>query len=204
MSVRIYKKSEHKFFDDLVTMLSSIGGMLVTAEAFHSGGSTIAPVDKKYYIELPGGTLPMTLTWLPFETFCKIIANNWPDEIQLLENENHIKNTVLSISSSQFKNLHARHLQAGFLRYYESYKEEIEKTAGYDPYAWPEPWNFARVIRNACAHGGAIYFENLKAPGVNWQTLTYSPADNGKVIFYSDISWVEIIMLMEEMDKSLA
>lgn len=203
MPTRIYKRFEHKFFDDLITMLSSIGGILVTAETFHQNGFSVAPKDPKYYMEFAGSTFQIKLTWYPFNTFKKIITNDWPDEIQLTEDEYHVKNPSFKIESPQFRNFHGSCLQSNFIKYYESYKPEIERIAGTDPYAWPIPWNFARVIRNACAHNGVICFENLKAKSISWKTFIYSPQDNGKPIFFTDISIVELIFLMEEMNKVL-
>ncbi len=205
MSIRTYRKSEHKFFDDLVTMLCSLAGIFITADAFHNGGITNAPRDLKYYGEFEGSTLKLKFTFYPFEIFNKIINNEWPEEVIIHEDMPHEWGRVFGITTSAFKNLQILPIQASFIRYFENYRVEIEKIKGSDPYNWPEPWNFARVIRNASAHGGTIKFDNLDAKEVVWPTanLMYSPKDNDKKIFFTDFSVVEIVILMEEMDKAL-
>lgn len=205
MTVRTYKKSDQKFFDDLVTMLCSLGGIFITADAFHNKGVTNAPKDPNYYGEFEGSALKLKFTWYPFETYNKIIANGWPEEIVLHEDIPHKWSKAFGITTSAFKNLQILHIQASFIRYFENHRHEIEKISGSDPYKWPDPWNFARVIRNASAHGGEINFNNPKANAVSWATagLTYSPKDNGQKIFFTDFSVVEMIVLMEEMDKCL-
>jgi hypothetical protein len=52
-------------------------------------------------------------------------------------------------------------------------------------------------------HRGKIKFDNAAAQPVAWRTLQYSPGDNGKVILFQDVAYVEVISLMEEMDAAL-
>jgi len=65
---------------------------------------------------------------------------------------------------------------------------------------WPSVWNFGRIIRNAFAHGGEINFSNPNASKVKWKTLAYDASFNGRNIMYNDITPVETIFLMDEMD----
>ena len=79
----------------------------------------------------------------------------------------------------------------------------MELNHGSDPQGWPMIWNFARVIRNAFAHEGKITFRNPTAPSVSWRTLSYSPANNDRQILYQDVTAVEVILLMQDMDASV-
>jgi len=63
--------------------------------------------------------------------------------------------------------------------------------------------NFGRVVRNAFAHGGLINIENPNSQPVSWRGLTYGPQHHGRQILYTDVTPVEVIFLMDEMDKLL-
>jgi hypothetical protein len=93
-------------------------------------------------------------------------------------------------------------IESAFVRYFESLRPTIEANHTADPQQWPSALNFARVVRNAFAHGGQITFRSLTAPGVSWRSLTYTPADNGRQILYQDMTAVEIILLMQDMDSA--
>ena len=51
--------------------------------------------------------------------------------------------------------------------------------------------------------GGKINFENPSAQNVQWKTLSYGPANNGGETMYQDLSPVDIIYLMEDMDLAI-
>lgn len=90
-----------------------------------------------------------------------------------------------------------------FLMFFERYNDWLNAAYGRDSTEkWPATLNFARVIRNACAHG-AITFRNPNANSVKWRDLTYSPADNGKPIIGTDLKLGEILALMFDASDTL-
>jgi hypothetical protein len=94
-------------------------------------------------------------------------------------------------------------LQVMFLRYYEHCNGQVLAKYGNRHYSgWPAVWNFARIVRNACAHDGIKFSQSTMKP-VSWRNLAYSPSDNGRKIFHMDLWDVEIIHLMAEMEASL-
>jgi len=72
---------------------------------------------------------------------------------------------------------------------------------------WAMPLKFGRVVRNALAHGGQIEItprQNQPVPApVTWCSLTYSMADNGKMILGTDIYGADLISLMIEVDDEI-
>lgn len=89
-----------------------------------------------------------------------------------------------------------------FIQYYEANKSLVfEKFTNQSN--WPMIWKFAKVIRDALTHNGAIRIDIKKMGKVHWKTLSYDFTNNEKVIFYNDITAVELILLMEEMDKAI-
>jgi hypothetical protein len=88
-----------------------------------------------------------------------------------------------------------------FLMFFERYNVWLRDHLG-EPNNWPATLNFARVVRNAIAHG-KIEIRNSNAPPVTWRGLTYSYADNGKQIFGTDIKLGEIIALIFDASDAL-
>ena len=67
---------------------------------------------------------------------------------------------------------------------------------------WPMVLDFARVVRNAAAHGGRLKIENANARPVTWGPLTYSPADNGKTVIGTDLFFGDLVALMIQADDA--
>ncbi len=93
-------------------------------------------------------------------------------------------------------------MSACFVIYYEKAKDIFVRKYGMDSSQWPSELNFARTVRNAFAHDGKLAINNLKAPAVSWNRVTYSPTDNGKSI-YDDFFIVEIIDLMDTINNHI-
>ena len=196
--MKTYTSGSHKFFDELVTILSS---MAFFAQSIES--KTISPT---YCIGMGGCTLKKDLEFYPYDLMQSLLSDSWPSIIELHEkpHESGIPEKIAkTYSSGGIQKLTSIATQGAFIRYFENQRNAIESRFGTDPYSWPTAWNFARVIRNAFAHGGKIKFDNPNARSVTWQTITYSPTDNERMIMYQDISQVDIIYLMEEMDSSI-
>ena len=98
----------------------------------------------------------------------------------------------------------ARLVGDAFVSYYERHLDAVESRWGRESQGnWPMVWWFAWAVRNACAHNGKIHFKSEKHPAVSWKSLQYSYADNGRPILFDDLTGVELILLMEEMDAEL-
>jgi hypothetical protein len=153
----------------------------------------------QHYFEFEGCKVPKVFTWRPHGSLLLVSKDQWPEKIELTEDASVHVSGGPRIGS--IKGIVAMSLGAAFVRYFESRKEEIRLRYGTLPYSWPPELNFARVIRNAFAHGGKIFFENPGAGAVSWMGIIYSPADNGRDIVFRDIALVEPILLMEEIDS---
>ncbi len=108
----------------------------------------------------------------------------------------------LKMSKSQ--KIMARLVGDAFVSYYESQIEAVELKWGRLKYGkWPKVWLFGRAMRNACAHNGRIHITNPDADPVEWRSLKFGFDDNGKEVLFEQITGVELILLMEEMDMIL-
>jgi hypothetical protein len=200
-SLRIYAPPHDRFFDALVEFCASFAGLMLAIEAQQAG--TIKAYGPRQAVLLHGTHVSgIALSFFSHFFYDAFLKNSWPNEVRLAEwplaqvpkSDAPLINSVARIAAS--------HLEAAFVRYYEAQKQSIRAKYG-DVSKWPSEWNFARILRNTFAHGGAVNFDNPKAAPVSWKTLTYSPADNGRVITFVDITPVETILLLEELDALL-
>ncbi len=91
-----------------------------------------------------------------------------------------------------------------YVDFFEKYRSWIRAKFDGDPYTWPEPFNFARVLRNFISHhAGRVHFDNPNAKPVSWHKLQYSPADDGKKVVAADIDIGDLIILMFEFSDEL-
>jgi hypothetical protein len=199
-----FERSVHRFFDDLVTFLVTNASLGVALVAQHSGVPTAcAPGHSIAFAGSPKVT-NVVLRFFPYQALQTIVQNGWPERVELQEGP---------ITGPQMSNPHwltgqqglvGLTIQSAFVHYFETVRsQKVVTRFGNDSQNWPPVWNFGRVIRNAFAHGGRIDFQNPKAPPVNWRTLSYSPADNGRTILFGDVTPVEVIYLMSDMDAPL-
>jgi hypothetical protein len=63
---------------------------------------------------------------------------------------------------------------------------------------WPQVLTFARIVRNAFAHGGTVNITDGAAAA--WNGLNYSQAENGRRVLYNDLSSGDLTLLMVDMD----
>jgi hypothetical protein len=100
--------------------------------------------------------------------------------------------------------LMARIVGDAFVSYYERHVDVVESIWGKEKKGnWPSVWKFGWAMRNACAHNGLIYFKYKDHPGVGWRNLKYDYDDNDRRVLFDEITGVELILLMEEMDAEL-
>ena len=88
-----------------------------------------------------------------------------------------------------------------YLSFFERYNEWLTANYG-DGVNWPPTLNFARVIRNAAAHG-MINIRNPGAPSVTWRGFTIGPADSGRRVIGADMKTGEILGLMFDLNDEL-
>lgn len=95
-------------------------------------------------------------------------------------------------------------VQPVFLGFFERYNVWLTDQLG-DAVSWPATLNFARVVRNAIAHG-KIYIRDPRSPPVSWKGLTIGHPDNGQRIIRMGTGYLgptDVIGLMIEADEEL-
>lgn len=90
-----------------------------------------------------------------------------------------------------------------FVDFYENSTPFLKKTFGSDPAGWPAVWDFARVVRNACSHGGKLSMNGANSRSVVWHHTTYEKSMNGQQIIGGDFAFGDILVLMFELSDNL-
>lgn len=94
-------------------------------------------------------------------------------------------------------------VQPIFLAFFERYNTWLTASLG-DAINWHPTLNFARVIRNAVAHG-KINIRDPRAAPASWKNVTLTYADSGKPIIGIGLPMgpTDVIGLMIETDQEL-
>ncbi len=196
----LYEKKTHGFFDDLVSYFASISSLGTNFELQQTGKAQQWLPDHYLTIEGIKSVTNCEIRFYPHDTLNTILNNSWPNEIRIQEVPLTTNPPQHPILLTGIQKVHGSMIQSAYVHYFESYRFEIEQKFGSNPMNWPLVWNFGRIIRNAFAHGGKINILNPNSPKVTWKSLEYDSSYNGRNIMYNDITPVETIFLMDEMD----
>ncbi len=99
----------------------------------------------------------------------------------------------------------ARHLISPiFVDFYENHLPWIKDNfGGPGGEAWPPVFDFVRVIRNACSHGGRLAFASPTGRAVNWRGITYAPSNQGMLVVCGHLSLADMLFLMLDFSDEL-
>jgi hypothetical protein len=187
------------FFDDAVVYFVAFQSFVHSTEIYNAGvavkwpDNDVASFDAKQ--------VGMRLSWAPTLLMNDICANRMPSSLKFVEAVQEPIATDAVLNLGAIDPLLYSFGQAMITNYFERQLKNIERTFSKDRSRWPAVWNFGRVVRNSMSHGGRIFFENKKAPAVSWRQLSYSPADNDRVILHRDLWPADLIYLLRDMDQ---
>lgn len=198
---RVYTAAQHRFFDDLINMLVCSVAFGSTMQAFRGdeldfddGKPTLTKGSPKVLgFNL---TLDSKLLLEPLE------HGRRPDRLEFAEESMSEAQRLVWEPLPQPGAVLAPVFHASFVHYYESLSDEIEAAYGKQPKNFPDIVRFGWAVRNAFAHNGLIWIKDPTI-SVSWKGLTYSQADNGRQILYTDLMPAELIVLMDELDLAI-
>jgi hypothetical protein len=212
---------QHRFFDDLVTMLMSLSSYMFTLSCTIKSNnprefvernldewiSYIRPVkDPEHYFILEELSTKGFLVFYPFWIINPIALNGWPQAIEFRYITDNRAQSEFSITSDKNRQILSRIVGASFVNYYAAQKENIENRYGKNFQNWPSEINFARTVRNGFAHGGASYVENPNASPISWRIWSIDHRHNGIPVLFapSGLGIGDVIRLMEDVDKLIS
>ncbi|MBB5047928.1 hypothetical protein HNR60_002685 [Rhodopseudomonas rhenobacensis] len=187
-------------FKLVATYLTALHSFATTTEVYNNGRKGALPWAIDDVALFDGAACDIRLKWSPRETVAPMMRNVWPSKIDFTSYPavRIPQNTPLDLGVLEHFIFSLG--QSILTTFVENQKPFL--TATYGKVAnWPSVWNFARVVRNAMAHGGKIRIDD-KAQ-VQWQRLSYSEADNGKPIINIDLWPADLFILIKEMEKAI-
>jgi hypothetical protein len=201
---KVFNGLEHDFFDELITILLSSCSFGIATHAFIIKSGLI--VEDGDGSNFAGKTILTKMRFAHKDLLGPISQNKWPEslELEIVPHDSAFPDHVkLKIETHGEKGATGIVMQGAFIRYYERRRADVESRFGAIR-VWPDVWKFAWVVRNAFAHGGKIVWTRDVLIEVQWKGIVYKRStDIGKQILYKDISIIEVIYLMEEMDAEL-
>lgn len=126
-----------------------------------------------------------------------------PDKIQVNFERTTIAQKSYHLNTSGFSEILRHTISPIFVDFYENAKHSVERQYGNGYEHWPPIWNFARVVRNACAHGGHLHMVGQNPRPVSWHHLNYNQALNGRQIVGYDLSVGDMLVLLFELGDEL-
>lgn len=180
----------------------------IVAHLHHIAAGTINP---KEPFSLSSREQPYYAYFYPYEVVAPVCENSWPSKVEIFFGAKPVgdiapdPNLKQVLSSSEHQYPMKAAIRSSFISYFESQRGVIENKYTRQVENWPMVWNFARVVRNACGHGGVIRIDNPKADAVMWRNYRYDHGDNGKSVLYGKdgLSTVDVILLFEDMHDQI-
>ena len=201
-----YRESEHGFFPELVRLVISLSAIGIGFELHRTGATKPYRPGQSMVLEGKQNMSGLEIHFYPDTLYRRLLSptGRQPKFIRV------VKKTITKsppnhpIKLSKIQLLMARQVGDVFVSYYERHIDVVESIWGKQKKgSWPSVWKFAWAMRNACAHNGLICFKDKDHPGVKWQNLKYDYKDNNRRVLFDEITGVELILLMEEMDDEL-
>jgi hypothetical protein len=198
-----FRRDQHRFFDDIVAMFTTLVANTYTM--------------KNHRLQVPHLFTPDDYVW--FQGMPKVSGivvgvqalpliqqqahDTLPDQLDLVEKPLAAVEIPGGISLNVLKRPSERVFASLYTSYFERGRRLVEARFGMDVSGWPAVWNFGRVVRNAFAHGGQVSITNPNALPVTWRGVTLGPAENGREIFFNDLAYAEIVILLSELDAAV-
>lgn len=135
---------------------------------------------------------------------CLAKGTSFPDPIQL----QHVKAEVTMagpyVATKGSAAMGSTVFAAIFATFAEQAKDWVHQNIATDHALYPPVTNFARVFRNAVAHGGRVNIDNPNATSVSWRGKTISHADNKRqIVGSSEFAPGDVVMLLLDLDEEL-
>lgn len=201
-----YTPQDHGFYEDLVRLVICLGSVGKAIELHATGvakkfktADTFAIQGKREVSGLEFHVFPR-----PFYDRLLSPAGKQAEFVRLIKQPINPSPPKHPIFLPNVQALMARLVGDAFVSYYERHLDAVETRWGRESQGnWPMVWWFAWAVRNACSHNGKIYIKSRDHQAIHWRNLKYDSSKNGRPILFEDLTGVELILLMEEMDAEL-
>jgi len=201
-----YTPLDHGFYEELVRLVICLGSVGKAIELHATGVAKKFKTSEAFAIQGKEGVSGLEVHVFPRPFYDRLLssAGKQAEFVRLIKQPINPSPPKHPIFLPNVQVLMARLVGDAFVSYYERHLNAVE--AKWDKESkgkWPCVWKFAWAIRNACSHNGKIFIRDPNHQGVQWRNLKYDHSYNGRPILFDDLTGVELILLMEEMDAEL-
>lgn len=201
-----YRLADHGFFEELVRLAISLCSIGSGFELHKYGKAKPFGQNDTFAIVGKQDVSGLEIHFRPRPLFDQLLSPSTrrPKFLTLVKQPINPSPPEHPIFLSKIQLMMARLIGDAFVSYYERQLDTVEARWGKERNGrWPIVWRFAWAIRNACSHNGKIFIKSRGHPAVQWRNLKYDFNDNGRSVLFNDLTGVELILLMEEMDAEL-
>jgi len=201
-----YTPQEHGFYEELVRLVICLGSVGKAIELHATGAAKKFKTSETFAIQGKEGVSGLEVHVFPRPFYDRLLspAGKQAEFVRVIKKPINPSPPKHPIQLNNVQVLMARLVGDAFVSYYERHLDTVEARWGRDSQGnWPMVWWFAWAVRNACSHNGKIFIRDPSHAGVQWRNLKYDFMDNGRSVLFDDLTGVELILLMEEVDAEL-
>jgi hypothetical protein len=201
-----YSEADNGFFPELVRLVISMSAIGIGFELHKTGIVKPSGPGQPMVLEGKQGVSGLEIHFFPAPLYGRLLSptGRQPRFMRIIKKQVRKSPAEHPIKLGNVQLLMARLAGDAFVSYYERHVDVVESIWGKEKNGnWPSEWDFGWAMRNACAHNGLISIWRKDHPGVIWKNLKYGYADNDRQVLFDEITGVELILLMEEMDAKL-
>lgn len=191
--------SSERYFIDFLSYLTAAVGISHTVHSVRGAASTYSTTDTARFSSRQDAG---EWHWAPAAAVLDLSSNFLPSLVNLQRFDADQPESDAHLNLGAMDALLATFSQALATNYFERHRQIIASRFG-PIKSWPPVWNFARVVRNAMAHGGKISILHPDDPPGHWRGAHYTIADNGRDILARDLWPGDLFDLIIEMDSYL-
>lgn len=196
----IVERGKHRLLDPLNQLSILTASMCIASSYFVDGHVSIKEGD---FLAAESKQFPLDIRLILNGPIQLALEGRIPSIIEIGFHKTARTKNTYSKYTPGFKDVILNVVSPIFVNFYENSKPFLETTFGSNPAQWPELWNFARVVRNACSHGGKLSITNAKSRQVAWHHLMYEKSMNGQQIVGGDLAFGDLLVLMFELSDDL-
>ncbi len=192
--IKITPKS-HRFFQEMITAQAAIAGYMLGHRA--QAGGQVQAYPPSFNVMQTCFSEDIEIKFEPDQVLGALARNSWPTTAVIDFHPNLAKKLNFPHPDGVQRLMGSLYAHA-FMMYFEKSRAAIELKHG-KASNWPNTLTFARIVRNAFAHGGTINI--LDGASATWRKLSYSPSENGRQVLYNDLTQGDLTLLMLDMDQ---
>lgn len=196
----VITRGKHRLIDPLNHLLVLTQSVGFTASYYSNGQVSL---DHGDYVAVECKQFPLDVHLPLCGPVQAAIKGQKPDQIQIKFEPTPVKPRDYTTRSDGFREIFPYAFSPIFILFYENAKPFLESEFGTNQAGWPSIWDFARVIRNACAHGGHLSMTGRQPRPVSWHHLTYDQSRNGRRIVGGDLTVADMLVLLFELSDDL-